>query len=131
MLARSPDVLFAAACLPGAAILTLRGSLAWQVAVGAVAGAAAVGLLMGDAAWWQHPGLGTFAAGVLFLAAVSGSAGTGQAARWLHGLLVGALIATIRLATPEHPDGVISAVLLGALFAPLLDRALGWRSSHG
>ena len=28
-------------------------------------------------------------------------------------------------------DGVISAVLLGALFAPLLDRALGWRSSHG
>ena len=110
VLARSPDVLFAAACLPGAA---------------------AVGLLMGDAEWWQHPGLGTFAAGVLFMAAVSGNAGTGQAARWLHGLLVGALIAMIRLATPEHPDGVISAVLLGALFAPLVDRVLSWRSSHG
>jgi len=131
VLARSPDVLFAAACLPGAALLMLRGSLAWQVALGAVAGAAAVGLLMGDAEWWQHPGLGTFAAGVLFMAAVSGNAGTGQAARWLHGLLVGALIAMIRLATPEHPDGVISAVLLGALFAPLLDRVLSWRSSHG
>lgn len=130
VLAQSPDLLFAASCLPGAAILMLRGSLAWQIAAGAALGAALTGGLMGDPEWWQHPGLGTFAAGVLFLAAVSECAGVGQVARWLHGILVGALIAVIRLANPDHPDGVVLAVLLGGLFAPLLYRALGWRPSR-
>ena len=131
VLARSPDLLLAASCLPGAAVLVLRGSLAWQVAAGAVAGAAAAGALMGDAAWWQHPGLGAFAAAVLFLAAAPESAVGRQGARWLHGILVGALVVVIRLADPDQPDGVVFAALLGALFAPLLDRALNWRTRHG
>ena len=111
---RSHGLLFAASCLPGAAILMRRGSLAWQVAAGTLAGAAAAGLLMGDPAWWQHPGLGTFAAGVLFLAAAPESAVEGQGARWVHGISVGALIVVIRLAHPDQPDGVVFAALLGA-----------------
>lgn len=130
VLARPPDLLFAASCLPGAALLALRGALAWEVAAGAVAGAVLTGFLLGGPAWWLHPGLGTFAAAVLFLAAASESAAEGSGARWLHGVLVGALIATIRVATPTHPDGVVFAALLGALFAPLLGRALRWRPSH-
>ena len=108
-----------------------RGSLAWQVAVGAVVGVAAAGLLMDDPGWWRHLGLGAFAAGVLFTAAISERAAGGQGARWLHGILVGALIAVIRLANPDQPDGVVFAALLGGLFAPLLDRALSWRHRHG
>jgi Na+-transporting NADH:ubiquinone oxidoreductase subunit B len=131
VLVQPPDLLFAASCLPGAVALILRGSLAWQVAAGAVAGAMATGLLMGDPAWWKHPGLGAFAAGVLFLAAAPESAVGGQGARWLHGVLVGALIVVIRLANPEQPDGAVFAALLGALFAPLLARALNWRPRHG
>lgn len=131
MQAQTPDFLFAAACLPGAAVLMFRGSLAWQVAAGAVAGTAATGLLMGTPAWWLQPGLGAFAAAVLFLAAAPESAVAGWAARWLHGILVGSLIVVIRLANPDHPDGVVFAALLGGLFAPLLGRALGWRPRHG
>ena len=131
ILALSPDLLFAMSCLPGAALLMWRGSLAWQVAVGAVAGAAVAGLLMGDPAWWAHLGLGAFAAGVLFLAAVPEGTVEGRSARWLHGILVGALIVVIRLANPDQPDGVVFAALLGGLFAPLLGRALGWRPRHG
>lgn len=131
ILALSPDLLFAMACLPGAAVLMLRGSLPWQVAAGAVVGAAAAGLLMGDPAWWEHLGLGAFAPGVLFLAAAPEGAVGGKGARWLQGILVGVLIVVIRLANPDQPDGVVFAALLGALFAPLLDRALGWRPRHG
>ena len=44
----------------------------------------------------------------------------------LHGAIVGTMIVVIRLFNPLQPDGVIFAALIGALFAPLLDRALGW-----
>lgn len=131
ILALSPDLLFAMSCLPGAAVLMLRGTLPWQVPAGAVVGAVAVGLLMSDPAWWGHLGLGSFAPGVLFLAAAPEGAVTGKSARWLHGILVGALIVVIRLANPDQPDGVVFAALLGGVFAPLLDRALGWRPRHG
>ena len=130
ILALSPDPLFALSCLPGAAVLMLRGALAWQVAAGAVIGATSAGLLMGDPAWWEHFGLGAFAAGVLFLAASPDGAVAGKSARWLHGVLVGGLIIVIRLANPDQPDGVVFAALLGGLFAPLLDRALAWRPRH-
>jgi len=131
LLAESPDPLFAASCLPGAAVLSFRDSLAWPVAVGAVAGAAATGVLMGEPAWWEHFGLGAFAAGVLFLAAAPEGAARGTAARLLHGFLVGALVLVIRLAHPDGPDGVVFAALLGGLFAPLIDRVLAWRPGHG
>lgn len=125
-----PDFLFAASCLPGAALLAWRGTLRWRVALGAAVGAAAVALAMGDAAWWGQFGLGSFAAGVLFLAAAPDGGARENGAAWLHGLLVGALIVTIRLANPDQPDGVVFAVLLGGLFAPMLDRAVAWRPRH-
>lgn len=131
ILAQSPDLLFAMSCLPGAAVLILRGSLSWQVAVGALVGLVVAGLLSGDPAWWQHPGLGTFTAGVLFLAASSEGAGKRKSAQLLHGFLVGILILLIRYADPAQPDGVVFAALLGGLFAPLADRALGWRPFRG
>ncbi len=130
ILAQSPDLLLAASCLPGAVILMVRGALVWQVAAGAVAGLAAVALTMGVPQWWWQPGLGAFVAAVLFLAAAPESAAGGAGARWLHGLLVGGLTALIRAADPNQPDGVVFAVLLGALFAPLLGRALQWRIRH-
>jgi len=131
ILAPSFGFLLAISCLPGALILILRGSLPWQIAAGAVVGAAAAGLLIGDLAWWEHLGRGTFVFGVLFLAAAPEGVVTGKSARWLHGILVGASIVMIRVTNPEQPDGVVFAALLGGLFAPLLHRALGWRPSHG
>jgi len=129
ILSQPPDFLFASSCLPGAALLAWRGILPWRVAAGAAAGAVAVALAMGDAAWWEQFGLGSFAAGVLFLAAAPEGAIRGHAG-WLHGLMVGALIVTIRLANPDQPDGVVFVVLLGGLFAPLLERAVAWRPSR-
>lgn len=131
ILARPPDPLFALSCLPGAAVLALRGALAWQVAAGAMIGATVTGFLWNDHAVWEHFGRGAFAAGVLFLAASPEGAVAGKGARWLHGVLVGTLVIVIRCADPDQPDGAVFAILLGGLFAPLLDRALSWRPRHG
>lgn len=127
------DPLLALACLPGAAWLLWRRCLAWQTIAAALVGAAAVSLLAGTAgapAWWEHFVTGSFAVGVIFLAATPESAPATPSACFLHGAGIGALIVVIRLSDPAQPDGVVFAVLLGALFAPLLDRAVTWRSQR-
>ncbi|HJO68632.1 MAG TPA: RnfABCDGE type electron transport complex subunit D [Rhodospirillales bacterium] len=130
LLSRPADPLFAISCLPGAALLAWHHGLAWRVAAGAVLGTAAAALLIGLPAWWTHLWMGTYAAGILFLAAVPEGSPKTEGARWLHGALVGALLVLIRFASPEQPDGVVFAALLGGLFAPLLDRLLIWRHRH-
>ncbi len=133
ILSAPADPVLALACLPGAAWLLWRRRLAWQIVAGAGAGAAAASLLVGGAAapvWWAHFVVGSFAPGILFLAAAAESAPAAQSARWLQGIGVGALIVTIRLLDPAQPDGVVLAALLGALFAPLLERATTWRSQR-
>ncbi len=127
VLALSPDFVFAVACLGGVAILAWRGAFAWQIAAGAIVGVASAGLLMGGNPWWEHLGTGSFAAGIVFLAAAPESAVAGRGARWLHGILVGSMVVVFRLADPAQPDGVVFAALLGALFAPLIDQALALR----
>lgn len=124
------DPLFAAACVPGALLLTWRGACSWRVVIGAVLGSMGAASLMSVSAPWEHLSLGTFAAGVIFLAAGPEATPQRTVARWLHGLLAGALIMLIRLGNPEQPDGVVFAVFLAALFAPLLDRACSWRPRH-
>ncbi len=133
ILSAPADPWLALACLPGAAWLLWRRRLAWQIVAGALIGAAAASLLAGGVtapAWWAHFVVGGFAPGILFLAAAPESAPDSQTARWLHGAGVGALIVVIRLLDPAQPDGVMLAALLGALFAPLLERAATWRTQR-
>ena len=80
---------------------------------------------------WEQPLLGSYVAGVLFLAASTESAPRSESARWLHGFLVGMLVMVIRSVDPDQPDGIVFAALLGCLFAPLLDRAVMWRPQRG
>ena len=51
----------------------------------------------------------------------SAQTATGQ---WLFGLLVGVLAIMIRVANPAYPEGVMLAILLGNVFAPLFDYAV-------
>ncbi len=133
ILSAPTDLALALACLPGAAWLLWRRRLAWPIVAGALVGAAAASLLAGVAgapAWWAHFVIGGFAPGIVFLAAAPESAPDATIARWLQGVGVGALIVTLRLLDPAQPDGVILAALLGALFAPLLERAATWRTQR-
>ena len=47
-----------------------------------------------------------------------------NAGRWTYGLLVGAFIILIRVLNPTHPDGIMFAILLGNIMAPLIDHAV-------
>lgn len=130
--ATAPAPLLALACVPGAGLLLWKKALAWPVVVGAALG---VGLGAGMMAMptsmlLDHVILGTFSIGIFFIAAAQDCAPRKVAARWLYGALVGVLIIVIRLANPAGPDGVVFALLLATLFAPLLDRAVSWGSHH-
>ncbi|MBT5561291.1 MAG: hypothetical protein HOJ87_02970 [Rhodospirillaceae bacterium] len=131
LLDQAEDPVFAVASLAGGAIYLWKGFLAWRVAVGALLGSVLGSQLMMGFVSWEQPLLGSYVAGVLFLAASTESAPRSESARWLHGFLVGMLVMVIRSVDPDQPDGIVFAALLGCLFAPLLDRAVMWRPQRG
>lgn len=127
------DLALALACLPAGLWLLWTDVLSRRVVIGAVLGAgiAATTLTVPQAPlWWQHLILGTFFPGILFIATQSQTAPRKPQAQWFYGAVIGGLIITIRLTSPAQPDGVVFALLLGSLLAPLIDRATGWRPGH-
>lgn len=76
--------------------------------------------------WHWHLVLGSFAFGAVFLATDPASAASTNAGRWAQGIIVGALVVTIRVANPAHPDGVLLAILMGSILAPLIDHIVIW-----
>lgn len=127
----------ALACLVGAALLLATGAASWRILAGGVAGLAATALLfgaLGDTArpwlgvpWYWHFTLGSFAFGLVFLATDPVTAATTNPGRWVYGALIGALVVLTRIANPAHPEGVLLAILVGNVFAPLIDRVV----AHG
>jgi Na+-transporting NADH:ubiquinone oxidoreductase subunit B len=122
----------AAACLLGALLLLHLRLADWRILVGGVAGliatVLALGALLPDAPlaqlpWHWHLVLGSFAFGLVFLATDPVTAAATRGGRWAYGLLIGFLVVTIRVANPAHREGMIFAVLLANLAAPLLDHA--------
>jgi Na+-transporting NADH:ubiquinone oxidoreductase subunit B len=68
-----------------------------------------------------HLVTGGFAFGLVFMATDPVSAAHTPVGQWLYGLLIGVLAILIRVANPAYPEGVMLAILLGNVFAPLFD----------
>jgi Na+-transporting NADH:ubiquinone oxidoreductase subunit B len=129
----------AAACGLGALVLVYLRLADWRILAGGVAGLAVTALAfaaLGAAGlaplpWYWHLTLGSFAFGLAFLATDPVTAAATPGGRWAYGLLIGFLVVTIRLKNPAHREGMIFAVLLANLAAPLLDHAVvsmgAWR----
>ena len=127
------DLALAIACIPGALWFLWKNALSRRIIIGAVLGAGIVAVTLAipqSPLWWQHLILGTFFPGILFIAAIPQTAPRQRQAQWIYGAIIGGLIITIRLTNPAQPDGVVFALLLGSLLAPLIDRATGWRPGH-
>ncbi len=126
----------ALACLIGAVVLLATRTVSWRVMAGAVAGMIVAvygcqlaGDVLGPMAglpWYWHLTLGGFAFGTVFLATDPVTAAATNAGRWIYGLLIGAMVVIVRVGNPLHPDGVMMAVLLGNIFAPLIDHGVMW-----
>jgi Na+-transporting NADH:ubiquinone oxidoreductase subunit B len=49
------------------------------------------------------------------------SAAMTETGKWIYGVLIGVMIALIRVVNPAYPEGVMLAILFGNVFAPLID----------
>lgn len=124
------------ACLAGALLLVRVGAASPRLLLGGIAGivAAAWALDAGRALapWYLQPVAGSFAFALAFIATDPGTGALTRAGRWIHGLLIGALTAVIRVLDPAHPDGALFAVLMAGLAVPLVDyivmRCARWRT---
>jgi len=68
--------------------------------------------------------------GVFFMATDPVSASQTQAGRWIYGILIGVLSVLIRVFS-NWPEGIMFAILLGNIFAPIIDYALSARKRKG
>jgi Na+-transporting NADH:ubiquinone oxidoreductase subunit B len=122
------------ACLVGGGYLLARRLISWRILVGATLGLVATVLLLqlaegpappaSHVPWTWHLTLGGFAFGVIFMATDPVTSAGTNAGRWIYGLLIGFLVVVIRVQSPVHPEGVLLAILLGNVFAPLIDHAV-------
>ena len=121
----------ALACLMGLAVLVYTGVASWRVVAGGVLGLAGgvflvralgVSAPLAELPWHWHLVTGGFAFGLVFLATDPVTAAVTNPGRWLYGALVGVAVAVIRVANPAHREGVLLAVLLGNVTAPLIDQ---------
>ena len=121
------------AVIVGAGLLLVTRVISWRLLLAQVIGltlAASLFNYLGDGsgaaampAWW-HLLLGGFAFGAVFLACDPVASCCTNPGRWAQGLLIGALVVLIRVASAGHPDAVVPAVLLASILAPLIDYAV-------
>jgi Na+-transporting NADH:ubiquinone oxidoreductase subunit B len=119
----------------GGAVLIMTRIASWRLILGQLLGLTLVATLcnifsgeqgIATLPWHWHVLLGTFAFGAVFLATDPASSASTNAGRWVQGVVVGALVVMMRVANPAHPDGVILAVLMGSILAPLIDHIVIW-----
>ncbi|MBN2485086.1 MAG: NADH:ubiquinone reductase (Na(+)-transporting) subunit B [Bacteroidales bacterium] len=117
------------AILIGAIILIYTGVGSWKIIASVFAGGAIMGLLLNLFAvneymalpFWQHLIIGGFAFGAVFMATDPVSAAQTEKGKWIYGFLIGFLAILIRVLNPAYPEGVMLAILLMNVFAPLID----------
>jgi Na+-transporting NADH:ubiquinone oxidoreductase subunit B len=117
------------AILIGAFILIVTGIGSWRIMVSMVAGGLGLGLLFNliggtpylELPFYYHLVLGGFAFGAVFMATDPVTASQTDTGKWIYGFLCGALSVLIRVINPAYPEGVMLAILLMNVFAPLID----------
>jgi Na+-transporting NADH:ubiquinone oxidoreductase subunit B len=117
------------AILIGAAILIYTGVGSWKVILSVVAGGAFMGILLNifavnnfmEMPFWEHLIVGGFAFGAVFMATDPVTAAQTEKGKWIYGFLIGFLAIMIRVLNPAYPEGVMLAILLMNVFAPLID----------
>lgn len=124
------------AILLGAAFLIYTGVGSWKIMLSAAVGGLCMGLIFNSSAhlldlgamrsymelpFYQHLMYGGFAFGVVFMATDPVSAAHTERGKWIYGFLVGLMAILIRVFNPAYPEGIMLAILLMNVFAPLVD----------
>lgn len=127
------------ACLLGAIYLIYTGVGSWRTMLGMTLGAFICAYLfqlgstlfgIDSGAWnpailslpaYKHLLMGGLAFGIVFMATDPVSSPSMDAAKWIYGALAGVVTIVIRTVNPAFPEGVMLAILMANVFAPLID----------
>jgi Na+-transporting NADH:ubiquinone oxidoreductase subunit B len=117
------------AILIGAVILIATGIGSWKIMLSAVIGALGFGYFLNLVSFNDYTAIpahihlimGGFAFGVVFMATDPVSAAQTNLGKWIYGFMIGVMVILIRVFNPAYPEGVMLAILLMNVFAPLID----------
>ena len=114
------------AILLGALFLIVTGVASLRIILSTFVGAAALGLLftaigVSDVPFYYHYLMGGFMFGAIFMATDPVTAAQTNCGKIIYGFLIGAMAVLIRVANPGYPEGMMLAILLLNVFAPLID----------
>ncbi len=125
------------AILIGAAILLWTGVASWKIILSVFVGGAFMGWIfnvagpanaMAQMPWYQHLMLGGFCFGAVFMATDPVTASRTETGKYIYGFLIGAMAIIIRVLNPGYPEGMMLAILLMNIFAPLIDYCIVQRN---
>jgi Na+-transporting NADH:ubiquinone oxidoreductase subunit B len=117
------------AILIGAFILIYTGIGSWKIMLSVFTGGLLMGFILNlfavnpymELPAWDHLLLGGFAFGAVFMATDPVTASQTEKGKYIYGFLIGVLAILIRVLNPAYPEGVMLAILLMNVFAPLID----------
>ena len=115
--------------LIGGLLLLVTGIANWRVMFTVFAGGIVMGLLFNlwgandymNIPAWHHLIMGGFAFGAVFMATDPVTATQTTKGMYYYGFLIGMIAVLIRVFNPAYPEGMMLAILLMNVFAPLID----------
>ena len=117
------------AILFGAFLLLVTNIASWRIMLSIFVGGAAMGLLFNcigsndymNIPFYQHFLMGGFAFGAVFMATDPVTSSHTNTGKYIYGFLIGVMAVLIRVLNPAYPEGMMLAILLLNVFAPLID----------
>lgn len=118
--------------LGGALFLIYCGIASWRIIVSSVLGLVFTAFIFNLLSGFstnamltitplQHLLIGSFLFGTVFMATEPVTSSHTNTGRWIYGFLIGVLTVIIRSINPAYPEGVMLAILIMNMFAPLID----------
>lgn len=110
----------------GAVILLWSGVASWKTMLSVFVGGGLTAALFhacgtSPITWYEHLVLGGFAFGAVFMATDPVTSARTETGKWIYGFLIGFMAVVIRVLNPGYPEGMMLAILLMNVFAPLID----------
>jgi len=117
------------AILIGGIFLIITGIASLRIVIATFLGAISMGLIFNalgtnsamEIPFYYHFLMGGFMFGTFFMATDPVTAAQTNIGKWIYGFLIGAVTILIRIANPGYPEGMMLAILLLNVFAPLID----------
>ena len=111
----------------GAFILLWSGVASWKTMLSVFVGGILTAFLFkgsiesANFTWYEHITVGGFCFGAVFMATDPVTSARTECGKWIYGFLIGVIAIIIRVLNPGYPEGMMLAILLMNVFAPLID----------